>query len=235
MDKFVLSPFTLRQAARTADVVHLCDRGNAMDVARVVGRPNVLACHDVIALAAARSTQPSRAMRRTGRIFQLLIARGVAQAQRVVCVSRSTERELARLGLVDPQRVSYVPNGLNNDFAPVPQPGATRRLARFGLTAEDRYLLHVGLGLPHNNRSAVLQTLIALQDAAHATDTPPPVRKLVFVGRRLDAAMTADAERHEVPTPSCAAPTSHTRNSARCTQAPQHCSFHRFGKASGGR
>ena len=191
VDKFVLFPWTLRRAARWADVVHICDHSNAMYVPRVRDVPNVLTCHDVIAIQAARGIVTDWQTGWSGRQFQRLIAEGIGQADLVVCVSQATEREVRSLDLVAPGRLVTVLNGLNGAFGPLPAETVRETLAPLRLAPDDRYLLHVGHEHPRKNRMAVLQAFLQLQADAAAAGKAPAANTLVFVGTPLTEAMQA--------------------------------------------
>ncbi|MDM0021371.1 glycosyltransferase family 4 protein [Variovorax saccharolyticus] len=187
VDKFVLFIPSLVRAARWADVVHVTDHSNAMYVRWLDSRPNVVTCHDVIAIQAARETGADASVGRTGRLFQRLIAKGLGRADLIACVSDLTRRELLALELADAGRVTTVVNGLNDDFSPVPPDEAQRLLARFELAPENGYLLHVGMNLPRKNRPAVVQAFIALHQRAAANGRPALAGTLVFVGPKLSS------------------------------------------------
>ncbi|MBU2408096.1 MAG: glycosyltransferase, partial [Gammaproteobacteria bacterium] len=119
VDKFILFLPSLARHARWADVVHIADHSNGMYIPRVRGTPNVITCHDVIAVQAARGMVDGWKVGWTGRLFQRLIAKGLSQADLVACVSDLTRRDLLALGLAQEGRVTTVLNGLNDDFKPV--------------------------------------------------------------------------------------------------------------------
>ncbi|MEJ7688792.1 MAG: glycosyltransferase family 1 protein [Variovorax sp.] len=184
--------------ARWADVVHICDHSNAMYVRWVRGKPNLITCHDVIAVQAARGLVDGWNVGRSGRLFQRLISGGLGRADLVVCVSGLTRRALLALRLADESRVAMVLNGLNDDFRPVAAASAEAAIERFGLSASDRYLIHVGLDLPRKNRRAVVEAFIALQRRAAARGACAVLQKLVFVGPPLTPEIVALARRHRV-------------------------------------
>jgi len=187
LDKFVLFLPTLVRHARQADVVHVCDHSNAMYMPRLKRHANLLTCHDVIAIQAARGIVRDWQVGFTGRIFQKLIADGFGDADRVVCSSAATQREVLGLGLADPGRVQTLLIGLNNEFGPLPEAVVRERLASYGLKPEDRYLLHVGHEHARKNRMAVLRSFAELQGDAATS----PVQHLVFVGSALTQEMIA--------------------------------------------
>ena len=93
IDKFVLFIPSLVRQARWADVVHVTDHSNGMYVPWVESRPNVIACHDVIAIQAARGMVAGWHVGRSGRLFQRLIVRGLARADLIACASDLTRRD----------------------------------------------------------------------------------------------------------------------------------------------
>ncbi len=187
LDKFILFLPTLARRARWADVVHVCDHSNAMYMPRLARHASVLTCHDVIAIQAARGIVRDWQVGFTGRIFQKLIARGFAFADRLVCVSAATHREVLALGLAEPARIQVVPMGLNNEFGPLPADVVRQCLVAHGLDPQAPYLLHVGHEHARKNRMAVLRCFAELQKNAASS----PVQHLVFVGSALTQEMLA--------------------------------------------
>ena len=196
IDKFILFIPSLALHARWADVVHICDHSNSMYVRWVRRRPTIITCHDVIAVQAARGMVEGWNVGWSGRLFQRLIASGLAKADLIACVSHTTARDLAGLQLVDEHRISTVLNGLNDSFSLVHPQEAQQLIGRFGVGAQDTYLIHVGLDLPRKNRRAVVETFIALQRRAAETGTRALVQHLVLVGPTLDADLIALASQH---------------------------------------
>jgi glycosyltransferase involved in cell wall biosynthesis len=189
IDKFVFFPLALWRHARWADVVHVTDHSNAMYVPRVTSKPNIVTCHDVIAIQAALGMVPGWGVGWTGRLFQRLISQGLNSADAVACVSHLTRRDLLALGLAEEQRVSVVLNGLNAAFAPVSPEAAAPVLQKFGLAPQDRYVMHIGWDMARKNRITVLKTFIALQQRSAANSHAALINKLLFVGPELSPAM----------------------------------------------
>jgi glycosyltransferase involved in cell wall biosynthesis len=187
VDKFIVFIPTLARHVRWADVVHVADHSNAMYVRWIRGKPNLVTCHDVIAVQAAKGMVEGWDVGWTGRQFQRLISKGLAMTDLIACVSEMTRRELLALGLTDAQKVMTVTNGLNDDFSPVASEEAERLIGRFGIAPARPYLLHVGLDLARKNRMAVIKAFIALHDRAMAAGKQPVAEQLVFVGPELGA------------------------------------------------
>ena len=198
VDKFILFMPSIARPVRWADVVHVVDHSNSIYVPWVESKPNVVTCHDVIAVQAAKGMIEGWQVGRFGRLLQRLIARGLAKADLITCVSDLTRRDLLALGFADERRVTTVLNGLNDNFAPVPPADARRLIARFGLSPEDKYLLHVGSELDRKNRRGVLEAFIALQERARAAGTPAVVQRLALVGPDLNDELMNVARQHGV-------------------------------------
>ncbi|VWX62463.1 conserved hypothetical protein [Burkholderiales bacterium 8X] len=198
LDKFVLFLPSLAQDLKWADVVHIADHSNGMYVPRVRSKPNVITCHDVIAVQASLGMIDGWKVGWTGRLFQRLICKGLGAADLVACVSHLTRRELLKLRIAPESRVITVMNGLNDDFHPVEPAEAQRLLERFGAPVRGKYLMHVGWDLDRKNRRNVLAAFIALQQRAAETGVPAPVDRLLFVGPELVPEMAETAARHGV-------------------------------------
>ena len=196
IDKFILFIPSLAGHARWADVVHICDHSNSMYVRWVKSKPTIITCHDVIAVQAARGMVEGWIVGWSGRIFQTLIAAGLAKADLIACVSHTTQRALIDLQFVDERRVTTVLNGLNDNFSLVRSEEAQQLIRRFGMDDHDKYLIHVGLDLPRKNRKAVVETFIALQRRAAENGVPALVYHLLLVGPPLDPNLTALAFQH---------------------------------------
>jgi len=198
IDKFVLFIPMLRQQLRWADVVHVADHSNGMYIPWVKSKPNVITCHDVIAVQAAHGMIDGWNVGWTGRQFQRLISKGLGRADLVACVSAMTRRELLSMGLAEECHVTTVLNGLNDNFTPVAPEEAQRLIERFGISVQDKYLIHVGWDMDRKNRRGVLQAFIALQERAAAAGHPPMADRLLFVGPDLSPEMAELAQKHGV-------------------------------------
>ncbi|MDL9997725.1 glycosyltransferase family 1 protein [Variovorax sp. J22P240] len=198
IDKYVLFIPSLVMQARWADVVHICDHSNGMYVKWVKSKPTVITCHDVIAVQAAKGMVAGWNVAWTGRLFQRLIASGLAKADLIACVSNATQRALLGLQLANNQRVTTVLNGLNDNFSLLRPGEAQQLIGRLGLAASDRYLIHVGMDLPRKNRKAVVETFIALQRRAAESGADPVVDRLVLVGPQLSPELARLASQHGV-------------------------------------
>ena len=191
VDKFVLYPSRLRNGARRAasapTVVHVCDHSNALYVPWLRRIPHVVTCHDLIAVRRALGEFEGERTRWSGRRLQQMIRAGLRQADRIVCDSDATRRDVQRL--VHPGEYAVIPPGLSPIFVRVPQDEALASLrplrpAACDPAAWDRviagpYLLHVGGNQWYKNRAGLVDTYRALLERMPAA---PP---LVVVGKPL--------------------------------------------------
>jgi glycosyltransferase involved in cell wall biosynthesis len=162
VDRFILFRLRLPRAARWADVVHVCDHSNAMYAGMVGGRPNVVTCHDLLAVQSARGEIAGNVTGFSGRIFQRWILSGLRRAQHVVCVSEQTRSELQRLSGLPAARCSVVPNALNYPYRPMGSDEARARLQRLGAGAPWPFFVHVGGNQWYKNRAGVVRLFTQL-------------------------------------------------------------------------
>ena len=162
VDRYLLFRPRLRRAARWADVVHVCDHSNAMYVDMIGGRPNVVTCHDLLAVQSALGEIPGNVTGFSGRIFQRWILSGLKHAQHVVCVSEQTRSELRRLSGLPAARCSVVPNALNYPYRPMESDEARARLQRLGASAPWPFFVHVGGNQWYKNRAGVVRLFMQL-------------------------------------------------------------------------
>jgi len=180
VDKLLLFPSILRQEARWADIVHICDHSNAVYVRHVMERPNLVTCHDVLEIQGASGTIPKHPVRWSGRRLQRMILSGLRQARRIVCVSDATTDGLMRLGGFDNERVSRVYNGPNARFAPMEEAEAVRHLTHLGIDGPAPFVFHVGGDQWYKNRAGVVRIFASLKRR-----WCDPRLKLVMAGKPL--------------------------------------------------
>lgn len=174
-DRFFFFPQALRAAASHADVVHICDHGNAMYSLRLKGIPVVVTCHDMHAVLGAHGEVPDCPASPLGRLLQSWICRGLRRAACVACVSNATLADAQRL-LRKQTNLRVVLNALNYPFRQLSHTETERRLE--GISGLDRpFVLHVGSNLTRKNREGVMK-VFAL--ASEGIDL-----RLLFVGQAL--------------------------------------------------
>ena len=156
IDKIFLFPFELHQALSWADVVHICDHGNAIYTQYLQHIPHVVTCHDLLAIRAGLGEFTEYKTGWTGKQLQKMIIKGLNQAQSIVCVSKQTQRDLLRLSSVKPDTVSVIYQGLNYTYSPMKSDKVEYYLEALGISKNCHYILHVGANHWYKNRLGVL-------------------------------------------------------------------------------
>lgn len=162
VDRFVVFRWRLRQAARWADAVHICDHSNAMYASMLGNKPHVVTCHDLLAVQSALGEIPGNVTGFSGRFFQRWILSSLQQAQHVVCVSEHTRAELQRLSGLSADRCSVVLNALNYPYQPMEAHLARERLVRLGATETWPFFVHIGGNQWYKNRLGVVRLFMQL-------------------------------------------------------------------------
>ncbi|PLZ99565.1 mannosyltransferase [Fischerella thermalis CCMEE 5268] len=162
IDKLILFPFQLQKAASWADVVHICDHGNAIYTKYLQKIPHLVTCHDLFAIRAGLGEFPEHKTGWTGKKLQQMMLKGLNQAQMVVCVSEQTKNDLLRLSSVSENSISVISMGLNYPYAPMQTTEAKKILASLGVPANSNFILHVGANHWYKNRIGVLSIFYEL-------------------------------------------------------------------------
>ena len=149
-------PRWLRRFNGTCDIYHIVDHSYAHLAASLPHGRVVVTCHDVDAFRPL--TDPAFDESSLPRFFVRRLLRGLQAAARVVCVSETTRDELGQRGLVPPERLSVVPNGVHPQCSPDPDPAADNDLAALIGRGAGPELLHVGSTIPRKR----VDTLIDL-------------------------------------------------------------------------
>jgi glycosyltransferase involved in cell wall biosynthesis len=157
IDKLILFPSQLCQALSWADIVHICDQGNAIYTKYLVDIPHVVTCHDLLAVRSGLGEFSEYTTSWTGKQLQQMMMKGLNQAQKVVCVSEQTRSDVLRLSSLPESAVSLIPMGLNYSFAPMTTLNAKHYLEALGIPQDCKFILHVGGNHWYKNRLGVLE------------------------------------------------------------------------------
>ena len=182
LDKFLLFPFQLRRLARSHHLVHVLDHSNSMYLRTVRRKPNLITCHDLLAIRAARGEFPVAPTLWSGRLLQRWILSGLRGARHLLCVSGKTAEDLKTLTDVTGKtrsEIRVIYNALNWSY----RPGAALSGAlasRLGLLLGERYFLHVGGNQCYKNRIGVLRIFARLAEMGEFSTA-----KLVMAGKAL--------------------------------------------------
>ena len=171
--------WTLGRAARDVDLL-FCPSYAAPLAYR---GPFVVTVHDALSAL----MPPERGVR--PRLRHLMTQRSARSARRVVTVSETSRRDIARCYGVPTERIVVVPNGCRREFFLAPEPSDVDDVrGRFGLEGE-RFCLYVGKLARRRNLAALLEAFAA---ARKRSGSP---HLLVLVGQNtLDQPVAAAAE-----------------------------------------
>jgi glycosyltransferase involved in cell wall biosynthesis len=193
LDKFLLFPPRLRRLARWYDLIHVLDHSNSMYLRTARSKPNLITCHDVLAIRAARGEFVEERIGWSGRLLQRWILSGLRGARHILCVSAKTGTDLETLlgqrGKSGPE-LQVIYNALNWSY----RPGAAlfgSLAVRLGLLPGERYLLHVGGNQWYKNRAGVLRIFAQLTRPRQTRMDEFSTAKLVMAGRPLPGALRA--------------------------------------------
>jgi glycosyltransferase involved in cell wall biosynthesis len=179
MDKFLLLPPLLREAARRADVVHICDHSNAMYVPQNRRIPHVVTCHDLLAVRGGLGEETDCPASPLGTLLQRWIVRGLMRADGLACDSTSTLEDANRLLAGRRQPPELLPIALKHVYKPVAERERLERLKdATWLDRTKSFVLHVGSSLRRKNREGILRVFARVVQKADL--------QLVFAGKPLE-------------------------------------------------
>ncbi|MBD2358430.1 glycosyltransferase family 4 protein [Tolypothrix sp. FACHB-123] len=156
VDKLIFFPPKLHEALSWADVIHICDHGNAIYTKYLQNIPHVVTCHDLLAIRSGLGEFSEYKTGWTGKILQQMIVRGINKAQKVACVSEQTKSDLVRLSSLKENAISVIPVGLNYAYSPMQPLEVKQYLQALGIPQDCRFLMHVGANHWYKNRLGVL-------------------------------------------------------------------------------
>lgn len=164
IDKRLLFPLKLRDAAQGFDLVHVCDHVDSMYVAHTGGVPTSITCHHLLDIAAAEGRIPELRVTAAFRARQKSVLRHLQDAKSVVCSSWKTSRELAETAQNAGQRRVVIPDPV--EASAISPERVTEARRKLGLGEGERYLLHVGGNSWYGNRPGVLRMFRMIRERA---------------------------------------------------------------------
>jgi len=193
IDKFILFPFVLMSRAKRYDVIHICDHSNSVYTAFLGGKPNLVTCHDLIAVRSALGEIPENPTGWSGKVLQRDILRGLQRAQLIACVSEHTQRDVVRIARLKPSVTTCVHNGLNYPYAPMDKAEASYRASLLMADETRPFFLHVGGNQWYKNRLG----LVAIFSQLHSRPEFSGCR-LIMVGKSFTAEMRKLIEKEKL-------------------------------------
>eukprot|EP00918_Siedleckia_nematoides_P076052 GHVU01166380.1.p1 GENE.GHVU01166380.1~~GHVU01166380.1.p1 ORF type:complete len:378 (-),score=6.54 GHVU01166380.1:202-1335(-) len=156
VDRFFLFRRYLKQEAKWADVVHICDHSNAM-YAKWINKPTLVTCHDVLAIQSALGLIEKNITGFTGRILQKWIASGLQKSSHVACVSENTQVELIKTLNIPIEKTSIAYNALNYPYKPMFPDESWALLHKRLPNLKTGYFFHLGGNQWYKNRKGVAE------------------------------------------------------------------------------
>lgn len=203
VDKLVLHLPQLQSRLSSADLVHICDQGNAPYVWLLKDKPHLVTCHDLLAVRSALGEDTACAVSAAGRLLQASILGSLKKARYIACDSQQTKSDVERLtGITDVNRIRLIPIGLNYPYRTLPAQQARDRLRQVpAIDTRQPFLLHVGSNEPRKNRATLLrifqqvsavvpQLVIAGQPLAALPANPEP-GKIIQINQPSDELLEA--------------------------------------------
>ena len=167
--RFVKYPRLIR-SVRGASVFHILDHSHArLALAPPPGR-TVLTCHDIIPLLAAKGLISMPHPMLTRLTYPMRIC-WMKRCRKIITISESTKKTLVEVAGIPAEKIEVVLYGCNPAFGPETEdpglsPADERRevLARYGIPAGARVILHVATATRYKNTPAILQALKILKE-----------------------------------------------------------------------
>ncbi len=188
-NRFVDYPRWLRGRTQDFELFHLVDHSYSQVVHVLPPQRTVITCHDLDTFRCLLNPEQEQRPR-WFRAMARNILDGFRQAAHVIAVSQATGDQLLRYGLVAPERVSVVPNGVHPSCTASPVAGADAVAA--GLIPDAgraACLLSVGSTLPRKRLDVLLQVFARVHRAL-------PETRLVRVGGFTSAQIELIQELH---------------------------------------
>jgi glycosyltransferase involved in cell wall biosynthesis len=176
LNRFVNYPRWLQRRASDFDLFHVTDHSYGQLLHNLPAARTIVTCHDLdtfrCLLDPAKENRPLWFRSMTQRILE-----GFRKAAHVIAVSRATRDEILRHGLVSPERVTVVHNGVHPSCSRLPDPAADDEAARL-LPADSGgavWVLNVGSVAPRKRMDTLLRVFATIRRDI-------PLARLVRVG-----------------------------------------------------
>jgi glycosyltransferase involved in cell wall biosynthesis len=185
LNRFWDYPRLARGLSSEFDLFHLVDHSYGQLLHELPAERTVVTCHDLDTFQCLLSPEQDPRSFLFRKMMQRTLA-GFRQAARVTCDSVATRDELLAHGLIGPERVVVVPNGVHPSCSPEADPAADGEAAQLlgdtdDLKANERAntasfeILHVGSTIPRKRIDVLLRVFAAVRKEF-------PAARLVRVG-----------------------------------------------------
>jgi glycosyltransferase involved in cell wall biosynthesis len=163
-NRFIDYPLWLRRVRSEFDLYHIVDHSYSQLVHHLPAERTVVTCHDLDTFRCL--LEPSREPRPAWfRTMSRRILSGFQKAAHVITASGATRDGILRYGLLPPQRVTVIHNGVHPSYSPVPDADADVAASRL-LPAKAEgalWMLHVGSTIPRKRVDVLLRVFAAVR------------------------------------------------------------------------
>ncbi len=177
MNRFVDYPRWLKTQISQFDLFHIIDHSYSQLLHQLPPARTIVTCHDLdtfrCLLDPSKENRPFWFRAMTNRILE-----GFRKAAHIIAVSAATRDQILRHGLMPPERVSVVHNGVHPSCSALPDPLADAEAARLltgAAGSEVRWMLNVGSVAPRKRIDTLLRVFAAVRREV-------PQTRLVRVG-----------------------------------------------------
>ncbi|MEO0924334.1 MAG: glycosyltransferase family 1 protein [Cyanobacteria bacterium J06631_6] len=148
-----------------ADIFHIIDHtnGHVAYWLKKQGKPVVITCHDLVQYVYPEILRDQAKIPALSLAMWQYSVKGLKIAQRAIAVSQHTARDLTRWLGVFPQSVEVVPNGVSQEFRPLPVSAVDKWRSQYAQEGEI-CLLNVGSSHQRKNLETVLQVVASLAE-----------------------------------------------------------------------
>ncbi len=164
LNRFWDYPRWLRKRIAGFDLFHLVDHSYAQLVHQLPAERTVVTCHDLDTFECVLEAQKHHRSKRFQAMTRYILS-GFCKAARIVCVSAITRDRLIAYGLLPPERLRVIPNGVHPSCSPEPDPASDDEAAHLlgpgNASAID--ILHVGSTIGRKRIDVLLRVVASLR------------------------------------------------------------------------
>ncbi len=114
VEKLLIFPFSLITKRGQFDIIHIADHSDGIWANYPWIKPTYITCHDLIAIKSAHGDIGEHRTKLFGRVYQLLIRRGLGLGEEILCVSKTTLVDVKKY--FPTSKSSYFPNPVDPAF-----------------------------------------------------------------------------------------------------------------------
>src|SRR5262245_5953262 len=158
LNRFLDSPRWLKTQQDQFDLFHIVDHSYSQLVHKLPAERTIVTCHDLDAFRSVLEPTHERRSRAFCAMTKYTL-RGFQRAARITCPSIATKNHILSHGLIQPDRISVVPNGVHPSCSPRPHADADRQADRLIGPRRQHDLLHVGTTIPRKKIEVLIEIL----------------------------------------------------------------------------